>query len=451
MANTNLRASLLILCLAPALATAANVHVRQGASGNGSDWTNALGNLPATLRRGDTYFLADGSYGRYTFDDAVSGTQLITIKKATAQDHGSATGWDATYGDGQAVFGEIQVHTDYYMIDGQRRNTDWMLGQISQYGIRIKSSGGKAVRLDSGGSTGGDFVTFRFVDIEGGGRDTGNGDDAIYGLAGNSNVTFENCAIHDTDRTLFLMRGNWRNLVVANCYLARNTSTDAIHGELLSSTDVTNMTFRNNVIEDIEGTAVWAGLNNGTWNGVAFHGNTISHTPNYRTGRNMRAGSGSGVAALIYVANDASNRNSANGVLFYNNTVANLRGLWSGVHIESGSGNEVRNNIWYNSPRLGTAGVAVQSHNWYYNTSPQDGDSSSTKTVCSTACNVFVSDSGRDYRLALPVPGTTLAATYELDPNGSARGSDGVWDRGAFEYGGQLVSRPAPPQFLTID
>ena len=44
---------------------AANHYVRAGATGSadGTDWTNAFTDLPATLTRGDTYFVADGTYG----------------------------------------------------------------------------------------------------------------------------------------------------------------------------------------------------------------------------------------------------------------------------------------------------------------------------------------------------------------------------------------------------
>ena len=64
---------------------AANRYVRQGATGspNGIDWTNAYTALPATLTRGDTYYIADGTYSSYTFDDAISGTTYITIKGIT--------------------------------------------------------------------------------------------------------------------------------------------------------------------------------------------------------------------------------------------------------------------------------------------------------------------------------------------------------------------------------
>src|SRR5262245_4189942 len=76
-------------------AAAATRFVRAGASGaaNGSDWTNAYPSLPATLTRGDTYYVAAGTYSGYRFSTPASGTTLITIKKATVADHGTNTGW----------------------------------------------------------------------------------------------------------------------------------------------------------------------------------------------------------------------------------------------------------------------------------------------------------------------------------------------------------------------
>src|SRR3989339_75388 len=100
----------------------ANLHyIRQGATGsnNGSDWTNAWIALPATLQRGHTYYIADGTYGSYTFDDAVSGTLYITVKKAVAGDHGTNTGWQTGHGDGQAEFSGFSFSSGYYVIDGQ--------------------------------------------------------------------------------------------------------------------------------------------------------------------------------------------------------------------------------------------------------------------------------------------------------------------------------------------
>lgn len=101
------------------------VYVRAGAAGAGTSWTDAYNALPSTLARGTTYYIADGSYGAYIIDDAVSGTTTIVLKKATQSDHGVGTGWDNSYGDGTATFAGastavfgIHVLTKYVDVHG---------------------------------------------------------------------------------------------------------------------------------------------------------------------------------------------------------------------------------------------------------------------------------------------------------------------------------------------
>jgi hypothetical protein len=439
-----------VVWLMPGSAFAADHYVRQGATGSasGNDWANAYTNLPATLTRGDTYYLADGSYGSYTFDDPASGSAVISIVKATAAAHGTDTGWSSAYGDGQAVFSHWNVYTDYYLFNGQTRNSDWQRGTLSQYGIKI--AGDRPLRLDNGSGTGGDNLTFLYVDIQGGGRDTGSGDDVVYGLTGNSNITFQYCALHDSDRTIFLMRGNWQNLLVDHCYMARNTSTPAIHGELLSMTNSNNVTWSNNIMEDIEGTAFIAGLNDGTASNWKVFGNVAFHSAAYAADTGRVAGHNFGVAGFIFVANDASNNNTANNFLVYNNTIYNIKGEWSGVIIQRGTGNVVQNNIWYNSVRTNNTGVAA-SFNWYYNTT-QDGDSSATKVVCSSNCSIFVDAANKNFALNKATSaGNILQAPFNLDIMGLVRGLDAVWDRGAYEYSGsQATTPPAAPTALRV-
>src|ERR1051326_6411230 len=110
-------------------ASASTLFVRQGATGNGSgtDWTNALPTLPTNLIRGNIYYIAAGSSGSHTFNDAGSGTPLITLKKATIADHGTATGWSDSFATGPATFTHWNIYTDYYTFDGQTRNSDWEL------------------------------------------------------------------------------------------------------------------------------------------------------------------------------------------------------------------------------------------------------------------------------------------------------------------------------------
>src|ERR1035437_7513401 len=63
-------------------------------SKTGADWNNAYARLPATLTRGEIYYLADGTYPPYTFNTAVSGTTTVEIRKAQSYDNCTATGWN---------------------------------------------------------------------------------------------------------------------------------------------------------------------------------------------------------------------------------------------------------------------------------------------------------------------------------------------------------------------
>jgi hypothetical protein len=106
---------------------------------NGSDWNNAFAWSSLTFVRGLTYYLADGSYGSKTISTATSGTQTITIKKATAADHGTSVGWISADGDGQATISgsdpTVVITTGYITIDGRMSTVE---GEFhSTFGFRI--------------------------------------------------------------------------------------------------------------------------------------------------------------------------------------------------------------------------------------------------------------------------------------------------------------------------
>ena len=105
----------------------------------------------------------------------------------------------------------------------------------------------------------------------------------------------------------FLTRGTPANWLVEYSYIARNASSAAIHGEIMSSTSSNTMVWRYNVIEDPEGTAVWAFINDGTATNWQVYGNVIFHSA---------CVSREGISGIIYVANDASNRNTLNNLQF---------------------------------------------------------------------------------------------------------------------------------------
>jgi hypothetical protein len=412
--------------------------------------------------RGSTYYIADGSYGAKTWATANAGTAAITIKKATVADHGTSTGWSDALGDGEALWGAWVVSTDYWMFDGQWRtanpsnNWDGATSGID-YGFRIVGGGasGKTLRLDSG-AAGADRCTFKYCDFVGGGSGTGNGDDVVYGLQACDTITFAYCSLRDSDRTIFLMRGEWQNLLVEYSFMGRNNSTPAIHGELLSDVGSDYVTFRNNVIEDTKGTTAGFAIMNGsgsknsgnTANGWKIYGNVFRGTA-----------SGGGIAyALIFVANDAfGNSNWMDNCTFANNTIVGLNMAYDYLIFRNiaGVGNVVVNNVFYNNPSDNPGDPAMVnagtlSYNWYYNTA-STGDSGTGKTISTTgSSSYFQNAAGLNMILISPLAGTPLAAEYNTDILGNIRGADGNWDRGAYEFvaGGPAI--PAPPTRLRI-
>ena len=167
MMKTLLVAFVVTLVLSANTAWAANRYVRAGATGagNGTDWSNAYAALPDTLVRGDTYYIAGGSYPAYTFNDPQSGSLVTTIKKAIVSDHGTDAGWQSGFGSAQATFNStLQFQTGNYVLDGQYRNeSNWFDG--ASYGIRIAHNNQDQNIIISGGTSSSNItVKHVFVD-----------------------------------------------------------------------------------------------------------------------------------------------------------------------------------------------------------------------------------------------------------------------------------------------
>jgi hypothetical protein len=140
---------------------AANIYVRDGASGSGTSWSDAydeLSSAEAAAVRGDIIYIAGGTYSGVTFNVAASGTTYIYVKKATSSDHGTETGWDSAYGDGTATISPSTISTDYWDFDGVYGSLDGTFG-IEFY----RSSGdGKCLTI----SDGVDHVTLSYIEME---------------------------------------------------------------------------------------------------------------------------------------------------------------------------------------------------------------------------------------------------------------------------------------------
>jgi len=412
----------------------ANWYIRDNASGsnNGTDWTNAWEDIDdivwASVTRGDTIYVADGSYVGGTFNKAASGATYIYINKATTTAHGTETGWNSAYGDGTATFtSTFYVYTGYWEFSGVSRGADWKSG----YGFKIllSNANAKAFRFDNG--TYGNHVIVKYFEMEHRGVSQGTSDDFIYvigdGVA--TNFTIQYCYMHDVSRVFFLTRqaDNW---TVEYCYFARN-GDPVEHCELWSDDGSDNIIFRYNFCEDTSGTAIIM-IGNSTANADAWeiYGNVIWHTPSFAFS----------ISGFIRVLNDESQQNTATNWRVYNNTLVDLVGLWSGIRFGGGAsstGHIVYNNLWYSCCTAAHDNVNVNGnvmkYSWYYNTG-ENNDDAATKEA--GADDIFVDYGNDDFRLANATDNgyDSLGSPYDVDLLGVTRGGDAVWDRGAYEY-----------------
>jgi hypothetical protein len=403
--------------------------------------------------RGDTYYVADGSYGAKSFSTVASGASPITIKHAVAGDHGTDTGWASTPSGGQAVFSGWTFTTAYWTVEGQTFDANWWKGVTgTSYGFRTAQ-----VALNPGNN-----LTFNHVEIMGGGRDTGNHDELVHATAGGSTVAFSYCALHDNDGVMIHMDNGWDHFTVDHTLMARNTSRPTWHGEGLSVLGNTSaVVFSNDSVIDVEGTATWALANGGSHTHWRLYNNTVQFSSRYEcttqsgtcTARpSVCDGVGNcsahnvGLVGVIDGNGGAGDGDAAiDDLLFYNNTVMSVPGTGSGTVLGTNAVNSFSyNNIWGNSVRL-NHGYATQGWNGYdsltftTNSGYPDGDNESSTThyiVCTSGTcgsDYFVSVGGLDLHLVQHTPaGSNVGSPYSLDKDGNSR--TGHWDRGAYEY-----------------
>ncbi|OAI45941.1 hypothetical protein AYO43_07270 [Nitrospira sp. SCGC AG-212-E16] len=420
-------------------AEAANHFVRAGASGsaNGSDWANAYTTLPSTLTRGDTYYVADGAYGSVTFNSAASSTTLITIKKATVADHGTSTGWDDTFGDGQAVFGQFTFSSPYWLIDGQVGGGpgNWKTG----FGFKISwSSPTPLINLPTQTPSN---VTIRHIELQGTSNSSGGGGNAQDGVAlwGADAFTISYFYTHAIGRCpFFISPGN--GFLAEYGYVADYVSTPAAHSETASiwsfgqAFPAATTTFRYNIFGYVQGTGGLMWDNSSNHNArLDVYGNVFWNDPTlsgYNNGANGVIGGWTG-----------SNGEDFFNVHVYNNTFVNVPGsqVLSTFPIRNGN-NEARNNLFYtvNDPG-GNSDWQTVTHNHFISTS-SIGTSTSTGSG-----NPFVDMNGLNFKTTTATPaGVSLPAPYNTDMFGNVRGATGVWNRGAYELASGSVDTTAP-------
>ncbi len=192
---------------APPVSCVDDCHfVRAGANGDGSDWEQALPELPETLVRGHVYFIAAGDYPGYAFDDP--GDAPIRVIRATADDHGTETGWQAEYAAGEAAFSNLRFETGHYDFDG--RHALRVIGEFQSTVVEIEGNG----------------VVFSNVEVDGNFTLSGDqhSDGACAGMSvSGSDVIVAGSVVHDIADDGIVVGG-------ANNVSFRGNTVRALHG-----------------------------------------------------------------------------------------------------------------------------------------------------------------------------------------------------------------------------
>ena len=432
-------------------AQAQTYYVRAGAAGNGSDWSNAYGNLPATLVRGATYYIATGSYGFYTFDDAPSGTAVITLRKATVANHGTSVGWNDIYGTGTASWNGWEVGRPYYTFDGATRGSDWRSG----YGFRVATGGQYGINLFWGGSSTASNITIRYTEVQGRGLDNTNHDDGVYSPSGANKVMLQYCYIHDTGRCPILT-GFSLGWTLEYSLIARNSSDPVFHSEGWASTADSNFIIRHNIFEDIEGTGYIVCLNRGAGVNINSNWEIYGNVFMYTEGNPYnREGCGDGAIAVI-------NQQVAQNWKIYNNSFINIGpgavGISARVRIggdgQTGNSNvQVYNNFWWRSDSANhtLASCTACEARWNrYDATVHDAENDMIVNLTAST-TAFLDYANNNFHLPVAtITGTVLPSPYNVDMEGNIRGGDGVWDRGAFEFGGAADTNPPAISGVTV-
>jgi hypothetical protein len=450
--------------LITAQAFPADHFILDGGSGDGSAWNNALDDLPANLVRGDTYYIGDGTYSLYNFDDAESSTDYIYIKKSTTSDHGTEVGYTPTDHDGVATFGKLTFSTGYYEFDGATGGGpgSWTSG----HGFRVTTStltdtlcfitysGTNSVasnihiyhtffeHMNQTPESGGSYHLFHI-----------NGDESGlcsgFGCSAGGHI-FSYNYFYGSPGYVFLFMSPGSILFEKN-YI-EECSHDAlgptgVQGGGFSTYGLQDTEFRYNVFKNLEGNGVimlydWD--NTFDVENIKFHGNVVFYESGYDD---------DGLENIISSEGGAEDWDD---VKIYNNSFVNLKFESASTYwfrdASGGTGNDVENNIFYGcgvntSSNYGAAFFNIpHNYNWYYlNWDAAVGTEEIEDTGLAAlesneqvgTSDPFTDWENEDFTLsaATTAGDSTIGATYNTDMLGNTRGDDGVWDRGALEDG----------------
>ena len=460
------------LSISPALAACHTVSPTGSGAKTGADWNNAFANLPATLVRGDIYYLADGNYGHsLNLSTADSGTTTIELRKAQSYDNCTSVGWNtSTMGSSQAVWNWsspgtiVNFGSDYWIINGNGQNAgtaevgcggveanppSTMLGPApnpAACGIKIDASTCTATSVNGCtggvGEMGGHGISIIWESVEWKGQglnSNGNNDSEPYfWLAGNplTNVIITHSYLHNASTTYFTVAsGGWNNGSFDHNYMWGLFDGSTNHGEAVqlqgsNSGDV----IHHNIFRDQQTNGDVVAVISGTQTYQFYDNADICSAGG--TGTSCRHNDG---------AIGCFNSQVCSNVLVYNNTFSFPSNC--GFNVSGGASTiTYKNNIFYNCALVGmvngSGGTTTVDYNSYLN-SNQSTVGSHDVSVSSGAPNPFSNLAGGSVALSSDNANwnnrVSLGAPYDtLDLYGDAL----TTDRGAAQFGTNKLGAP---------
>lgn len=419
------------------LATDANaaIHYINAACASacdGSTWAKGWATFgSATWTRGDTYYVAGGTYAEdATIAAAESGTTWIIVKKANEADNSGDAGWSAAFASVQAVItGRLFINNSYIEIDGVTGSG------TTGHGIKIYSTTapGSVVYLESGKS----FIHLHHIEVQGAGF--ANAADCRGVMQNNMTPVkgqyWSYIHLHDVSTNGYTLDNivgtsfyDYGLLYENNVIEETGGTTGLDHGQGIQAGAVQSSYWivRNSVFKNILGTADIAWLGNASQDSILIYNNIF---------QNDNQSTYSSSPGVIY---SRDTNVSSNNIKVYNNTFYNI--YKSAVYLSaiSTSGNELKNNLFH-SGRFTTGHLGITaSNNSYYGSTGEGAPVGETGQQNETSDPV-ANAAGGDFALIAGAKaidaGADLSSIFTTDKAGLARPIGAAWDIGAYEYG----------------
>lgn len=393
---------LLLFLLLPLSALSATVYCSPSGGGSGADFNN-LATLPNTtgFTRGDTYVIVDGAYAGKTLSEPVSGSALVTIRKASAADSAVA-GYASTLHDGEATFsGTISFTTSFWVFNGVSGGgpSSWTSG----HGFAINHTGSAGEGVNFAASS----IVVAHTKLTGnnGSHDV-NADSFSWGGTGN-NITVSNCYTTQAGRCVIFCNQTATNVLFERNYFGSIQGFGDVHGETGSIWgDPVNWTLRYNLITDVDSTGGFMWDNVSTPTGSFWIYGNIFYDIGQAWGFH-----GNGVIGGW----TGGNNEECHNVKVYNNTFVTVDSeiacLGSNPNIRSGL--EAKNNLFYSCANVDAA-IWTATHN-HFISSESVGTSTSTDTG-----DPFTNLAGLDFSLTEDTTaGDSISSAYRTDMFGN--------------------------------